>query len=671
MEKETSCINTRAIIQYVQEHNNGDCSPLFGELDPEIDRLEDPEDFFTDPNNWISCRVAGKLYERAADLFDDPAVAYKIARFAVQKKTFGYVQRIIVKTFWSTRQVLHNLQKLNDRWNRSKRVELVKIENREAVVRLHWDPSMELSKHMCLMNQGTYTFMPLVWGGKPLFLEETCCSFEGAPYCEYHIRWPYRNRFHEMLSWFFTSKTVLMETIREMEIGKKVIEEKYEEVNRLNEKLGHKIRQLMAIQETGKAILSVLDLQRLLSVIMNTLSTACRINRAMIMLINKSENCLEFIHGVGFEGGVPDEVSKYRIPLDRVNNILARVASTGKSEYISDVKSSLLRQENIILTYGHPASVYVIPLISRSRVIGVIATDGIGKEGIPEETRETLEVFAPQIAVAIENARMYEALREQMEEIRKSHALLSRAEKFSFLGNLAAMLAHEIKNPLTALGTYIQMLPKKYDDEEFRKDFYEIAMEETSRVNKLITELLDLVKTRTPSFSRVILHELIDKVLLLISPQSVKKGIEVSCDYDSEIKHIHLDSDKIKQALLNIINNAVDFTPPAGKIRVETRHFQDHGHRPFVRIWITDSGPGIPAAIQDKIFDPYFTTKRYGKMSNGTGLGLFIAFRDLRDQGGTIEMQSEEGKGATFILTIPYSQQPGDGSGLERSPHAD
>lgn len=668
MKKETSCMNTRAIIEYVIEHNNGDCSPLFGDLDPEIDGLDNPEKFFTDPNNWISCRVAGKLYDRAAALFDDPMVAYEIARYAVERTSFGYVQGILVKAFWSTRKGLQNIQKLNDRWNRSKRVELVEIKGNEALIRLHWDRSMELSKHMCLMNQGIYTFMPLVWGGKPLLLQETHCAFEGGAYCEYQLRWPFRNSFHELISRFFTSKTVLMETIREMEISKNIIEEKYEEVNSLNEKLAHNIRQLLAIQETGKAILSVLDLEPLLGVIMNTLSNVCHIDRAMIMLINEDENCLEYIHGVGFEGGVPEEVKKYRVHLNRVNNILARVASTGKAEYVSDVKSSSLRRDNIILTHGKPSSVYVLPLVSRAKVIGVIATDGERTGGVPQETRETMKVFAPHIALAIENARMYEELREQMEEIKKSHSLLSRAEKFSFLGNLAAMLAHEIKNPLTAVSTYIQMLPIKYDDENFRNDFYQVALEETNRVNKLLTELLDLVKTHPPSYHSTNLHELIEKVLLLISPQVNKKEVEIKCDFDSDIEKIFLDPDKIKQALLNILTNAIDFTPSTGKISIATKHLSNHGHQPSVRIRITDSGSGIPPEILNKIFDPYFTTKRSGNMRDGTGLGLFIAYRDLRDQGGTIEVRNEAKTGATFIITMPY-RSPADIRDQERNSH--
>ena len=100
---------------------------------------------------------------------------------------------------------------------------------------------------------------------------------------------------------FFTLKSVLMETVKEMEADKKIIEHKYEEVSRLNQELNIRIKQLTAMQETGKAILSVLDLDQLLSVIMNLLFSVCQINRAIIMLVNEEKQCLEYIHGVGFD----------------------------------------------------------------------------------------------------------------------------------------------------------------------------------------------------------------------------------------------------------------------------------------------------------------------------------------------------------------------------------
>jgi len=653
MEKETSCINSRAIFDYVKEYNNGDCSGLLGNLDPEIDGISDPEHFLSDPNNWISSTVVARLLERARRILNDEMVPYKIAKYAVETTSLGYVQKIIVKAFWSTNKGLKNLQKINDKWNRNKRVELVEIKRNEAIVRLHWYPQMDVTRDMCLYNQGVYTFMPLIWGGNPHSFKEERCYFEGAPYCEYRLRWTIRNRFHEILSRFFSSKSVLMETIMEMEEDKKLIEQKYEEVSRLNVELNDKIKQLLATQETGKAILSVLDLGQLLTVIMNILSNVCQINRAIIMLVNEEEGSLEYIHGVGFDGEVPEHIKDYRVPLGRVSNILARVTNTGRPEYVPEVKSSRLRKENIILSYGHPTSIYVLPLITRSKVIGVIATDAVDEEGVSNHTRETLEIFSPQIAIAIENARLYSRLQEQMMELKKSHALLSRAEKFSFLGNLAARLAHEIKNPMTAIGTFIQMLPQKYNDKEFREDFHTIAMEETERVNNLITELLDLVKTRESHFESGDLHGLIDKMILLVSPESNAKKIEVVRQFDSNMEQVWMDSEKMKQVILNLLSNAVEFTPERGRVEVLTKNYRKRGKPRSIRIEIKDNGIGIHQAMIDKIFEPYFTTKHKSSMHNGTGLGLFIAHQNMQDHQGMIEVKSEVNKGTAFILNLP------------------
>ena len=656
MEKETSCINSRAVFDYVRTHNNGDTSGLLGDLDPELDALPDPEGFLRDPNNWISCAVISKLYNRAKLILNDDMVAYRIAKHAVENISMGYAQSILLKALWSSRKALKHAQRLNDKFNRNKRVEVLELKRNRAVIRLHWNPEMNVSKDICLNNQGVYTFMPLVWGGKPAIVKEKCCFFKGAPFCEYRINWAFENTFHEMLSRFFTSKSVLMEIIAEMEEDKHLIEEKYEEVNRLNLELNHKIRQVIAIQETGKAILSILDLEQLLTVMMNLLANVCQINRALIMLINEKEGCLEYLHAKGFEGEVPDDVQNYRVPLDRVGNMLARVVSTGKSEYIPDVGSSALRKDNVLLSYGKPTSIYVVPLITRSKVIGIIAADAIDDGGgMPLETRETLRIFAPQIAIAIDNAKLYRTLQEQMLELKKSQALLSRAERFSLLGNLSARLAHEIKNPMTAIGTFIQLLPQKFDDEEFRNSFYRIALEETKRVNDLITELLNLVKTRESHFEPGDLHSLIDKMILLISPQCKAVKIEIVRSFDSSISMVWMDEGKMKEVVLNLLSNAVEFSPEKGRIEVITRHHVETKGTKSVCIEIRDNGKGIPSSMIESIFDPYFTTKHKSNMHSGTGLGLFIAHQNMQDHNGTIEVRSVVNEGTTFILTLPLA----------------
>ncbi|MCP4682563.1 MAG: GAF domain-containing protein [Desulfobacterales bacterium] len=653
MEKETSCINSKVIFDYVKKFNNGDCSGLLGDLDPEIDGLSDPEAFLTDPNHWISCTISAKLYERARHILNDDMAPFRMAKFAIENASLGYIQQVFVKAFWSYKRAGRHLEKINRKFNRNKKVELVESVKNTAVLRLHWDPNMDPSKDICLYNQGVYASLPLIWKGKRSVIKEECCYFDGAPYCEYHLKWPARNRLYEIFSRVFSSKTVFMDTVAEMEKDKAIIEKKYEEVNELNLALNQKVKQLTAINKTGKAILSVLDLDQLLTDIMKLLYDTCRINRALIMLVNEKDGELEFLHATGFDGEIPKAVRDYRIPVDRAKNIMARAVKAGEPEYVPDVENSNLRKDNVILAFGKPRSVYAVPLITTSKVIGVIATDAVNEEGVPKETRETLNIFAPHIAIAIENAKLYNKLQEQMEEIKRSQVLLGRAEKFSFLGNLAAKLAHEIKNPMTAIGTFIQLLPQKYDDKGFREDFHKIAVEETGRVNDLITALLDLVKTKESYFEFDDLHALIDKMVLLVSPQTNSKKIEVSTQFDPDAGRVKMDAAKIKQVILNILSNAVEILGQGGRIDIVTKGFVDGKRTDSVRIEIKDNGPGVAQSVIEKIFDPYFTTKNRGGMLQGTGLGLFVAHQNMEEHGGHIEVKTKENEGTNFILTLP------------------
>jgi signal transduction histidine kinase len=206
---------------------------------------------------------------------------------------------------------------------------------------------------------------------------------------------------------------------------------------------------------------------------------------------------------------------------------------------------------------------------------------------------------------------------------------------------------------MTAIGTFIQMLPRKYDDDEFRKDFYRVAMEETERVNNLITELLDLVKKKESRFEKNDLHTLIDKMILLVSPQTNEKKIEMVRDFDENAEQVWLDEEKMKQVVLNIISNAVEFTPRGGTIKVSTRRIREPGKPDWIEIEISDSGVGIEQSHIEKIFDPYFTTKHKSSMHNGTGLGLSIAHQNIQDHGGSIEVKSSPEQGTSFAMKLP------------------
>jgi signal transduction histidine kinase len=171
-------------------------------------------------------------------------------------------------------------------------------------------------------------------------------------------------------------------------------------------------------------------------------------------------------------------------------------------------------------------------------------------------------------------------------------------------------------------------------------------------VNNLITELLDLVKTKESHFEFDDLHELIDKMILLVSPQSNAKKVEVKREYDPAIDKAWMDTEKMKQVILNLLSNAVESTSEGGTIEFTTQSGVDKG-MPIISIKIKDNGSGISQDMIDKIFDPYFTTKHKSSMHNGTGLGLFIAHQNMQDHNGTIDVKSKVNRGTTFTLTLP------------------
>ena len=180
---------------------------------------------------------------------------------------------------------------------------------------------------------------------------------------------------------------------------------------------------------------------------------------------------------------------------------------------------------------------------------------------------------------------------------------------------------------MTAIGTFLQILPQKYNDREFREEFHKIALEETARVNNLITELLDLAKTRETRFAFDDIHDLIDRMLLLVSPESNAKKIEVVRHYSPDISQAWMDYEKMKEVVLNLLSNAVEFTPNKGKIEISTRMVTLAGGLQNILIEIKDNGAGIPESRLDRVFEPYFTTKHKSSLHSGTGLGLFIAHK--------------------------------------------
>ncbi len=420
MDKHTSCINSLAIIEYVEEKEPGNLAELFKDPGPEMAGISDPKAFLSDPNNWISSSLMIQLYERAKRILGDEDAAYKIGFNSVLKQHLGYIQRIIIYAFGNPAKAIRHTQRVNDHFNKTKRIELLSSSRNNAVIRLIWTKDIPLSRDLCLMNKGIYKAIPMIWGLSPSRLEETKCFFKGDDYCEYHLQWETRNRVQDFYHRIFTPWKVSQESIKELEKDKGILREKYNQIYQLNQDLQRKVDQLTTLQESSAAILSTLKLEELLELILKRLLKVAHLDRAGIFLFDEDKNCLILIHAVGVEPDTFTDLKGYQIPLDKKDNIIARTARKKKSVLVKDVEKIFLNPQNPLLLRLKPKAFVLVPMTVRGRLIGVVLGDNQNdKDFVTEIDKNFLTSFANQIAMALENANLYSKLEDSERKYRE------------------------------------------------------------------------------------------------------------------------------------------------------------------------------------------------------------------------------------------------------------
>ncbi|MFP3868659.1 MAG: response regulator [Desulfobacteraceae bacterium] len=411
MQKHHSCLNTRAIIEYFQEISPSQVPKLFEGLGPEIDALDNPQEFLMEINNWVSSDVVIKMFDNAKKITKDNEIAFKIGFESAARKKLGYVQRIVMFAYKNPRRTLKKVQAINDKFNKNKVIEIVETKRDRATIRLHWIKHLSSSRDFCLYNKGIYAGIPTMWNLPPAEVQETKCFFEGDEYCEYNFVWKKKSFFKELLLWMLVPWRLLTSTIEELERDKELLKKKFDEVHRLNVQLKEKIDHLMCLQETSTAVLSVLDLEELLQATLRLLLNFAKLDRAGIFLLDDNGRVLELQYGVGIEADLLNKLRGYKIPISKVDNIIARVAMNGIPIVIQDVEHSKLNKANILLQQFKPKVFMLAPLTVRGKVIGVILADRLDPKAVITETdKEFVVSFANQIAIALENAILYKKL---------------------------------------------------------------------------------------------------------------------------------------------------------------------------------------------------------------------------------------------------------------------
>ncbi len=420
MEKHNSCLNSRAIIEYVEEKAPERISELFQDLGPEMDSVSNPRAFLSDPNNWISSELLLKLFKRARLILDDPDAAFKIGYNSIMNQRMGYLQKIILYAFGNPYKIMQRIQKVNDHLNKTKTVELIESSPNSSVVRLHWKRDIPLSRDFCLYNKGIYQAVPAIWGAPSAQLEETKSFFDGDEYCEYHVKWRGHNKFKSLLFKVFAPWKLVRETIRELEHDKEVLKQKYSKIHELNQQLEHKVVQLTTLQESSTAILSTIKLEELLELILSKLTEVANLDRAGIFLTDEKRKSLVLIYAVGIEKEIVAQFKGYHIRIGRMDNIISRSAESREPVLVDDVKQFSLNPENPLLKVLRPKAFILVPLTVRGRTVGIMVGDNSRDEKfIKTIDKNFLKSFANHIAMALENATLYEKLKESEQKYRE------------------------------------------------------------------------------------------------------------------------------------------------------------------------------------------------------------------------------------------------------------
>jgi two-component system NtrC family sensor kinase len=249
---------------------------------------------------------------------------------------------------------------------------------------------------------------------------------------------------------------------------------------------------------------------------------------------------------------------------------------------------------------------------------------------------------------------------QKTRELKRAHEHALHTEKMASIGKMAAVLAHEINNPLSGILTYAKLLRKWIDHEDAGKcprtdicDSLDLIASESRRCGDLVKNLLTFSRTTPMNLQPTELNKVIDRSLRLIQHQLDMATVQVQLDLDPELPQVVCDGAQIEQVLLALMMNALDAMPQGGNLWVTTKLRKEEN---TVRIVVRDDGTGISPEILPRLFEPFLTTKETGR---GVGLGLAISRSILERHNGDIEVQSEAGRGATFTVTLPWEAETG------------
>jgi signal transduction histidine kinase/ActR/RegA family two-component response regulator len=410
-------------------------------------------------------------------------------------------------------------------------------------------------------------------------------------------------------------------------------------------------RRIEAMQSAVASVGESLELPEVLDRILTELRKVIPFDSASVLLLEGES--LRVVAGRGLPNG--SALGK-RYPVTEIEREIER---TGRPFILLDASA-----DDRFRGWGNTGYVrgwMSVPLLGREGLIGCLTIDSRQTGAYSDEEADLAMSFAHQAAIAVENAQLHKSVTDQLEALKTSQDMLVQSEKLAAIGKLVAGVAHELNNPLTAIIGIAQLLQSRQLSSQVNQDLDRLVSE-AHRAGKIVRSLLDFSRQQRPERHSVIVEDVLDSTLKILAYELQAHNVECRTHFAGGLPETMADANQLQQVFVNLINNACEAMYEAnggGVLTVSSKVVKvdppdGSGPSSVIRVCIGDNGPGIPAHIRARIFDP---------PGKGTGLGLSVCHGIVSEHGGRIWVESQAGEGSRFCVQIPVVSATARASG--------
>jgi signal transduction histidine kinase len=427
---------------------------------------------------------------------------------------------------------------------------------------------------------------------------------------------------------------------------------------RLREEAEGRARNLELIHEVVQQVIGLTNPREVAEITADLLARYFAYELATVFIADDTGNLT-----IGGFGGASQQVVKRAmksVAYPVIGGITGHVFETGEGIVVNDV----LHDERYHPIKGWQAgSEMCVAIREGMKILGIIDVESSSRNAFTQNDFIALESLAGILASVITSADQYQRLqstvsqlramqvelRNRMEAQRLAENRLLQAAKLAAVGEMAAAIAHELNNPLTSVTGFSELAMQGLPETtETYKDL-ELVLKEARRARDVVRRLLDFARQSESSRASASLNEVIEDVVALSRHLIHTSGVQLRLSLEPDLPWVLMDSNQMKQVLLNLVHNALQAMPQGGELEIKSESAAHNG-RAGVTVLVCDSGVGITPAEQARIFEPFYTTKGN---QGGTGLGLSVTYGIVTDHGGQIDVESQPGIGSKFIVWLP------------------